>query len=78
MAVKSRNRRGWPVRLGGGGLHRRHFPRLELDDFDFRVARPDLFLKPRTRIIAAMAEQNRAGRNLPDEIQQIISARVCR
>jgi hypothetical protein len=47
-------------------------------NFYLRPAQIDLFLEPFARRVVAVAEQNRARRHLPDELQQILPVRVRR
>src|ERR1019366_6522742 len=51
---------------------------LRLKNFNLRPAQMYLRLKPRPRRFVAVAQQNRARRNPPDELQQILPVRVRR
>ena len=49
------------------------FSRRGLDDFDLGMAGADLVFKPVAGILVAVAEEDGAGRNLADEIEQVVA-----
>src|ERR671931_2603566 len=49
------------------------FPRLGLEDLEFRVAGADLLLEPVARAFFAVAQQNRARGDLADELEQLLT-----
>src|SRR6266542_1836802 len=64
------------VRTEKPALHYRALPRLGLDDFNLRVAGPDLLFEPVAGFCFAMAQEHCAGRDLANEIEQFVAIGV--